>query len=67
MVDRLLAWPLCDGWDEALRPVVGRPHLEIGGYEVVGRVVNAVSYLRPLAKGEKITEPWLEAVALFGG
>ena len=44
-------------------PVVGRPNLEMSGYEVVGQIAGAVSYLRAHAFGEKVTGLWNDFVA----
>ena len=49
-----------------LPPVVGRANLEVGGYEVVGSVVNALAYLRTHVTGEKITGVWSDVTALLG-
>jgi hypothetical protein len=62
----IVPWPSFEGWDEAMPPVVGRPNLDVGGYEVVGPVVDTISYLRAQAAGEKITGVWNEVTALLG-
>jgi hypothetical protein len=62
----IVPWPSFDGWEESLPPVVGRANLEVGGYEVVGSVVNALAYLRTLVTGEKITGVWSDVTALLG-
>lgn len=62
----IVPWPCFEGWEESLPPVVGHPDVEIGGYEVVGEVVSAISYLRSHAAEEKITGLWHEVVALLG-
>lgn len=62
----IVPWPMFEGWDEAMPPVVGRANLEVGGYEVVGPVVDAIAYLRTQAAGEKITGVWNEVTALLG-
>lgn len=36
-------WPRFDGWDEAMPPVVGRANLEVGGFEVVGPLLDEIS------------------------
>lgn len=62
----IVPWPRFEGWDEAMPPVVGRANLEVGGYEVVGPVVDAIAYLRTQGAGEKITGAWSEVTALLG-
>ncbi len=62
----VVPWPSFEGWEEALPPVVGRPYIEVGDYEVVGQVVGAVSYLRAQAEAEKVTGLWSDAVTLLG-
>lgn len=62
----VVPWPSFEGWEEALPPVVGSPNIEMGGYEVVGQVVGAVSYLRAQAEAEKVTGLWHDVVALLG-
>lgn len=62
----VVPWPSFEGWEEALPPVVGRPNLEMSGYEVVGQIAGAVSYLRAHAFGEKVTGLWNDVVALLG-
>lgn len=62
----VVPWPSFEGWEEALPPVVGRPNMEIGGYEVAGHVGAAISYLRAHAEAEKITGLWHDVVALLG-
>ncbi len=62
----IVPWPSFDGWEEALPPVVGRANLEVGGYEVVGHVVDAIAYLRAHAAGEKITGVWGDVTGLLG-
>lgn len=62
----IVPWPSFDGWDEALPPVVGRPNMEIGGYEVIGPVPVAIAFLRDHAEAEKVTGVWAEMVAVLG-
>lgn len=62
----VVPWPSFEGWEEALPPVVGRPNIEMGGYEVVGQVVGAVSYLRAQAEAEKVTGLWNDVASLLG-
>jgi hypothetical protein len=62
----IVPWPRFEGWDEAMPPFVGRANLEVGGYEVVGPVVDAIAYLRTQGAGEKITGVWNEVTALLG-
>jgi len=62
----IVPWPSFDGWEESLPPVVGRANLEVGGYEFVGSVVNALVYLRTHVTGEKITGVWSDVTALLG-
>lgn len=62
----IVPWPAFDGWEEALPPVAGRANLDIGGYEVVGQVGDAIAYLRAHAVGEKITGLWSDVVVLLG-
>ena len=62
----VVPWPSFEGWEEALPPVVGRPNLEMSGYEVVGQIAGAVSYLRAHAFGEKVTGLWNDVVSLLG-
>lgn len=62
----IVPWPSFDGWDEALPPVVGRPDMEIGGYEVTGPVPVAIAFLRDHAEAEKVTGVWAEMVAVLG-
>jgi len=61
----IVPWPSFEGWEESLPPVVGRANLEVGGYEV-GRVVDAIAYLRTHATGEKITGVWSDVTGLLG-
>ena len=61
----VVPWPSFEGWEEALPPVVGSPNIEVGGYEVVGQVVGAVSHLRAQAEAEKVTGLWNDVVALL--
>ena len=62
----IVPWPSFDGWDEALPPVVGRPNMEIGGYEVIGPVPAAIAFLRDHAEAEKVTGVWAEMVTVLG-
>lgn len=62
----IVPWPRFDGWEESLPPVVGRANLEVGGYEVVGHLVDAIAYLRAHAAGEKITGVWGDVTGLLG-
>lgn len=62
----IVPWPTFDGWEEALPPVVGRSNLDVGGYEVLGQVVDVVAYLRTQSVGEKITGLWSDVTALLG-
>lgn len=62
----IVPWPSFDGWDEALPPVVGRPNMEIGGYEVIGPVPVAIAFLRDHAEAEKVTGVWAEVAAILG-
>ncbi len=62
----VVPWPSFDGWEESLPPVVGRAHMEIGGYEVIDQVVGAISYLRSHAAAEKVTGLWSDVVGLLG-
>ena len=62
----IVPWPSFDGWDEALPPVVGRPNLEIGGYEVTGPVPAPIAFLRHHAEAEKVTGVWTEVAAILG-
>ena len=62
----IVPWPSFDGWDEALPPVVGRPNMEIGGYEVIGPVPVAIAFLRDHAEAEKVTGVWAEVAVVLG-
>ncbi len=62
----VVPWPAFDGWEEALPSVVGRANLDIGGYQVVGPIVDAIAYLRSHSTGERITGLWSDVVALLG-
>lgn len=62
----VVPWPSFDGWDEALPPVVGRPHMDVGGYEVVGALADAVAFLRAHALRERVTGLWGEALTVLG-
>lgn len=62
----IVPWPTFEGWDEAMPPVVGRADLDVGGYQVVEPVVDAIAYLRTQCTGEKITGVWSEVTALLG-
>jgi hypothetical protein len=59
-------WPRFEGWEEALPPIVGRPNLEVGAYEVVAHLPDAVSYLRTRAAGERVSGLWKDVAALLG-
>ena len=61
----IVPWPSFDGWEEALPPVVGRPNLEIGGYEA-GLISDAVAYLRTKAEWQKVTGLWGDIAAVLG-
>ena len=58
----LVPWPVFDGWDEALPPLVGAVDSEHGGYELAD-VVVALKYLR--AHGDWETRPgsWKDVTA----
>lgn len=62
----VVPWPSFDGWDEALPPVVGRAHMGVGGYEVVGALPDAVAFMRAHARREKVTGIWAEALTVLG-
>lgn len=62
----IVPWPSFDGWEEALPPVVGCPNLDIGGYEVLGQMVEVIAYLRAQSLGEKITGLWSDVTELLG-
>jgi hypothetical protein len=62
----IVPWPIFDGWDESLPPVVGHPNMEMGGYEVTGPVPAAITFLRDHALAEKVTGVWGEVVAILG-
>lgn len=47
-------------------PALAVQRWEWGGYEVVGELVSAISYLRAQAAEVKITGLWREVVALLG-
>lgn len=65
----IVPWPSFEGWEEALPPVVGRAQMEVGGYEVMGRVEDALAFLRAHANrpDEKITGLWADVITLLGG
>ncbi|ADV01835.1 hypothetical protein [Alicycliphilus denitrificans] len=61
----IVPWPTFEGWEEAWPPAVGRPNLDVGGYEA-GNVIEAVAYLRARASREKVTGLWNDVMSVLG-
>ena len=58
----LMPWPIFDGWDEALPPLVGAVDAEHGGFELAD-VVAALKYLRAHADWEARPGSWKDVMA----
>jgi hypothetical protein len=58
----LVAWPVFDGWDEALPPHVGTMDAECEGY-VLTDVIGTLTYLRSLAEWETSPGRWRDVAA----
>ena len=58
----LVAWPVFDGWDEALPPHVGTVDAECEGY-LLTDVIGTLTYLRSMAEWETSPGRWRDVAA----